>query len=318
MHTGRSDQVVFVAWEPPSSRYPHIRFLSKQEAAVPPSSHSGSAARRITSDSAIARPREEPLDAETRRFLQWVLGRVGVDPDCYRKTPLARRLPACLRCLCVRSLTEARQRLQRQPEQTSVAASALLIGVTQFFRDPEVFSCLSEVVIPTLFAGRDDLRVWSAGCADGAELYSLAMLLAERGSLPGSTLVGTDCRADAIAQARRGWFDEARLQTLDERFRRKYFVPRQGGRQVCNELRRATTWRQDDALAGDSGPEGGWDLILCRNLAIYLEPAALVRLWRVLTKALRIGGILVAGKAERPEPLSSLVRLAPCIFEKRG
>jgi chemotaxis methyl-accepting protein methylase len=200
----------------------------------------------------------------------------------------------------------------------SEAVSALLIGVTQFFREPDMFSYLDKVVLPKLSASGAGLRVWSAGCADGAELYSVAMLLAGRGLLEGSTLLGTDCRGDAIAQAQRGWFEPTRLQSLDEGLRQTYFVPQQRGWQVCDGLRQATLWQQGDALAGSPAEQPSWDLILCRNVAIYLEPTAAARLWTVLVGSLRIGGVLVVGKAERPQQQLSLLRLAPCVLEKRG
>ena len=144
------------------------------------------------------------------------------------------------------------------------------------------------------------------------------MLLAGRGLLEGSTLLGTDCRLDAIRHAQRGWFDSTRLQSIDEGLRRTFFVPHQRGWRVCDVLRQATLWQQGDALAGPPAGQPSWDLILCRNVAIYLEPAAAARLWTVLVGSLRIGGILVVGRAERPQQQLPLLRLAPCVFEKRG
>lgn len=346
-----SDQDAFVAREPASDRYQHIRFLSSGDYALPvrsrslgvkPQRLSGNGNRHPTScamvragaqqpgasppfriachradDSRTPHPSGDPLDPEALRFVRWVLDYAGVDPDCYRSEPLARRLQACLRLLRARSIAEAWERLQQEPERMRLAVSTLLIGVTQFFREPAVFSYLDEVVFPKLSSRGAGLRVWSAGCADGAELYSVAMLLAERGLLEGSTLLGTDCRADAVRQAEWGWFEPARLESLDERLRHAYFVPHQRGWQVCHALREATRWRQQDAFAGAPAGEQPWDLILCRNLAIYLEPSAAARLWSVLAGSLRAGGILVVGKAERPEQ-PSLVRLAPCVLEKRG
>ena len=177
---------------------------------------------------------------------------------------------------------------------------------------------LDKAVLPKLSASGTGLRVCSAGCADGAELYWVAMLLAPPRALEGSTLLGTDCRLDAIRQAQRGWFDSTRLQSIDEGLRQTFFVPHQRGWQVCGVWQQATLWQQGDALAGPPAGQPSWDLILCRNVAIYLEPTAAARLWTVLVGSLRIGGILVVGRAERPQQQLSLLRLAPCVFEKRG
>ena len=87
---------------------------------------------------------------------------------------------------------------------------------------------------------------------------------------------------------------------------------------LCSLLRQATRWQQSNDLAGPPVGQPSWDLILCRNVAIYLEPTAAARLWTVLVGSLRFGGILVVGKAERPQQQLALLRLAPCVFEKRG
>ena len=319
MHFPRKDRNGVAAIAPADDRFRHIRFLSATEFAASASARPRSAAIPVGGcHRDVPRVEPEPLEPEARRFVEWLLKQAGVDPDGYRAAPLARRIRACLRCLRARSVTEARQRLTREPQRVTEAVSALLIGVTQFFREPEVFSYVDKAVLPGLSAGGAGLRIWSAGCADGAELYSVAMLLAGRGLLERSALLGSDCRADAIRHARRGWFDATQLQSLEEPLRQAYFVPRQRGWQVCDVLRHSTRWLQGDALAGPPLGQPSWDLIFCRNVAIYLQPSAAARLWTVLAGSLRPGGVLVVGKAERPERQSSLAYLAPCVFGKGG
>lgn len=213
-------------------------------------------------------------------------------------------------------MAEARARLEREPASIPAAVSTLLIGVTDFFRDRPVFDYLDEVVLPQLAAERAGLRVWSAGCADGAELYSVGMLLARHGLLQQSRLRGTDCRADAVVHAQRGWYEASRLRGLDPSLRGVFFVQEGGGWGVCEALRSATEWGQESMLS-DSPSGDRWDLILCRNVAIYFEPAASVRLWARLAGALDPDGVLVLGKAERPQGQNSLVRLSPCVYIKR-
>ncbi|MHB0956221.1 MAG: CheR family methyltransferase [Pirellulaceae bacterium] len=319
MHRVRSGQNACAAPTRPGDHFRHVRFWSKADC------ESSAAARpRLNTYRAMRSPHgafaaeSEPLAPDAQRFVAWLLDRGGVDPACYRAAPLARRLGACLRFLRAPSIADARERLEREPERLSGAISALLVGVTEFFRDPSVFSYLENVGLFKLSAAGAGLRVWSAGCADGAELYSVAILLAERRLLEGSTLLGTDCRADAIRQAERGLFEPARLESLDQRLRHTYFMPHRLGWQVGHRLRGATLWQQRDALTGPPDEERQhWDLILCRNVAIYLKSAATARLWTTLIRSLRIGGILVVGKAERPEQPLSLVRLAPCIFSRQ-
>ncbi len=304
-----------------SDRFQHIRFLSEED-SVPrttarPPALGPTRARRFTAAFRPPRPTTAPGDPQAERFLAWILDRAGVNPTHYRTAPLARRLHACFRALRVRSVSEARQRLEREPERLAQAANALLIGVTDFFRDPDVFRYLEETILPQLAAQGRGLRVWSAACADGAELYSVAMLLADSGLLSSSTLLGTDCRADAIRQAQRGWFEVGRLEGLNADLRQRYFTAGGNGGRINAPLRHTVRWEQSDVLFACDTREQPWDLILCRNLAIYLERAACTALWARLAAALRSGGVLVVGKAERPEAPCGLVRQAPCVFEKR-
>lgn len=248
-------------------------------------------------------------------LIRWLLDRAGLRAERYRSAALARRLPACLRALHVASPEAARKAIEQRPDRLAVALDALLIGVTGFFRDAAVFANVKRL-LPQPAPGRSGLDAWCAGCSDGLETYSLGMLLGERGLLHDSSLLGTDCRPGAIARARTGVYPDRALADLPGDLRTRYFVPVAGGARVASFVRARTSWAVADALSG-SDPRT-FDLILCRNLAIYLEPSAATDLWKRTAAALRPGGLLVVGKAERPQDLASLVHIAPCIFLKGG
>ena len=267
----------------------------------------------------------EPLSPDGESFLRWLLSRAGLRFDDYKPETLARRLPATLRALRAASPAHARSVLQRSPDASSPALDALLIGVTGFFRDETVFDSLARRTLPDLLARASQgsaarpLRVWSAGCSDGAELYSVAILLAESGALAaGVELLGTDCRPDAIARASAGVFDAQALKAVPQPLLDRYFEPDGPRHRVRPALRAATTWRLGNALAGRAPEPGAWDLALCRNLAIYLQPAAAAGLWASLAAALRPGGLLVLGKAERPLGVAGLAPEGPCTWRRLG
>lgn len=247
-------------------------------------------------------------------------------------------MPAALRTINARNEEEARSLLERSPEHLPAVVSSLLIGVTHFFRDGPVFNALRKRVLPELAKLGRPPRVWSAGCADGAELYSVAILLSEAGLLPAEAsnqypvassrgrkedassspatgsrlpatgcLLGTDLRPDAVEQARAGVFDPADVEAIEPGLRQEYFQPHGQKWQVSPSLRRWTSWRTSNVLM--ERPAGSWDVILCRNVFIYLAPDASADLWRRLHDALAPGGFLMVGKAERPArelPLSAV------------
>jgi chemotaxis protein methyltransferase CheR len=192
--------------------------------------------------------------------------------------------------------------------------NSMLIGVTSFFRDPRVFDELAESVLPRLMANRGAVYAWSAGCSDGAELYSLAMLLESQGWLEKSYLLGTDCRPVALELAKLARYEPAAVKHVSAEMRARFFAPAGDAWQVCPGLRRAVRWRQANLL--DGLEPGLWDMIFFRNTAIYLRPEVSDRLWRQLESALRPGGVLVLGKAERPTGARRLEPIAPCIYQR--
>ena len=182
----------------------HVCFAGRPAAAT------GQIARPAGCKSPAPSPTPLRADEPAHGFVGWVLDRSGLDASVYRHRPLLRRLPSCLRTLQVRSVAEGRALLENRPDLLPAAVGSLLIGVTEFFRDPAVFEAVRARVVPELAAcRRGPLRICSAGCSSGEELYSLAILLAEAGVLAGSFLLGTDCRIEAVRQASAGVYNAA-------------------------------------------------------------------------------------------------------------
>jgi chemotaxis protein methyltransferase CheR len=251
-------------------------------------------------------------ETEETAFLRRVLSLGGLDPGRYRMAPLLRRLPACLRALRAVSLHEARHRLEADGCQLRAALGTLLIGTTSFFRDSGVFRDLQQLVIPALLQRQPKPRVWSAACSDGAELHSVAMLLASLGALAPGHLLGTDFRARAVEAAAAGRYPAEAALGVPADLVSRFLVPGDNSVSVAAVIRDALAWERRDVFSTAPSP-GSWDLILCRNLAIYLAPPAVELLWKRLAAALAPGGILVVGKAEKPR-IPGLDRLAPCIY----
>lgn len=259
----------------------------------------------------VRRTPEAEASLEGDALLLWLVENGGLDASAYRIETLRRRLPSVLRLLRVSSSAEARRALQREPALVQVALSAAIIGVTAFFRDPTVFEALHRRILPEIRAARR-IRVWSVGCSDGAELYSIAILLAKLGLLDKSELVGTDCRAEAVTAARQSWFDPLSLRDVSADDLATFFEAGPGRWRPIESLRAAVSWRVGNALA--EVEPGQWDLVVCRNVAIYLTDRAISGLWNRLCKALRPGAHLVVGKAERPNGIRPMRLVGPCIY----
>lgn len=181
-------------------------------------------------------------------------------------------------------------------------------GETYFFRDKGLLGLLAARVLPELVARRAaqrSLRLWSAGCASGEEAYSLAMLIDEMApTLAGwdVRILGTDINGDALARARRGAYGQWSFRALDEARLTRYF--RQCGRewQLDARLRARVEFERRDLLVDEAGAgggdAGGFGLILCRNVFIYLTPPAVTHIAGKLAAALADDGYLVPGHGE--------------------
>jgi chemotaxis methyl-accepting protein methylase len=254
------------------------------------------------------------LPQENAAFLSWLFRRAGLDVHLYRPETLQRRLPACLRALRVRTPALARSLLEQAPERLATALSGMLVGVTWLFRDTAVFDLLRDHVLPELLRTRRAIHVWSVGSSDGAEVYSLALLLAQGGRLANSYLLGTDCRRDAIARARLGCFDAEALRYVPSELHSRYFTRQYDGWQALPEIRAALRWQVAD-ITQEAGA-GVWDLILCRNTAMYLRAEAASKVWGRLEALLSPGGVLVLGKAERPTGTRRLALVGPSVYRR--
>jgi chemotaxis protein methyltransferase CheR len=257
---------------------------------------------------------ERNLSQESAAFVHWLFKQANLDAGRYRVETLQRRLPACLRSLRARSLSHARQLLEGEPGLVALALNSMIIGVTSFFRDAAVFDQLRERVLPELARLRNGVTVWCAGCSDGAEVYSVAILLAEMGLLGNSYLLGTDCRTDALQRARQGTYDPLCVKHVSSERRERFFVPCAPGWQIQPPLRHAVRWRTADVLKMHE--PGAWDLILFRNTAMYFRPEAVGPLWERFESALRPGGVLVLGRSERPVGVKRISLIGPCLYRR--
>jgi chemotaxis methyl-accepting protein methylase len=251
---------------------------------------------------------------EEMEFVSWLLGRAGLESRDYRPETLQRRLPACLRILRANSVAQARELLEQSPATLGSAISAILVGVTSFFRDASVFEQLGKEIQRATADRAQGVYAWSIGCSEGAELYSLGMMLADRGILADSYLLGTDCRTDAIERARNAVFDTSLTRHVPAELLTRYFERNGNCLQITAELRQALRWRVSSILREIES--GLWDVIFFRNTALYLRPEAVLSVWPKLEAALRPGGLLVLGRAERPYGVHRLRAIGPCLYRR--
>ena len=245
-----------------------------------------------------------------RDILTFVRLRSGHDFSSYKRATLHRRIARRMHVCDTGSPRAYLQYLRTNPTELAALLRDFLIGVTNFFRDPEAFAALDAHVASRFFGGkapRAELRAWVAGCATGEEAYSVAMLLLERAARasqpPQVQVFATDIDEEALAVARAGKYpDTISLDVSSERLDR-FFTKEGAHYRVRKELRERVLFSPHNVLRDP--PFSRLDLVTCRNVLIYLNRDAQERVLGVFQFGLRADGLLFLGSSESAENSTS-------------
>lgn len=224
--------------------------------------------------------------------------------DTYKPSCLQRRIAARVRRSGCRDAAQYLHLLADDPAEPPRLCAALMVHVSQFFRNPSLFMVLQQQVLPGLFHQfgglRREVRLVSLGCSAGEEPYSLAILLLEsftdlvRQQRVGILAVDTDSRS--LAAATQGLFPAAALREVSAERLSRFFVPAGRDYRVIDEVRRMVRFVPMDLQQLDNTLQA--ELIMCRNTLIYFNRPAQEKNLRVMADILPQGGILVLGKSE--------------------
>jgi two-component system, chemotaxis family, CheB/CheR fusion protein len=240
---------------------------------------------------------------ELNEILTVVRVRTGHDFTAYKPPTVLRRIQRRMGLLGMTELAEYANVLREKSAEAAALANDLMINVTGFFRDPEVWQALREAVVRPLVderASGESLRAWVTACASGEEAYSLAMLIAEEAQIRGKTfevkIFATDTADRSLALARAGVYPGGIEGDLSPERLDRFFEKDEHTYRIRRELRDQVVFAPQDLLRDP--PFSRVDLVTCRNLLIYLEPEAQQRALTLLHFALREGGYLLLGNAE--------------------
>ena len=299
--TGAVDLVLPVAKIPEVlARYCRQTYLNGERGAVSPSSRTESGLAEII----------DLLRTKTPH-----------DFSLYKPGTLQRRIDRRMAMAAVTDNSRYLKLLQQDSRELELLAKDLLINVTSFFRDPEIFEFLAKEIVPGLVRMHSSdrpLRIWVAGCSTGEETYSIAMLFLEEIAAAGRDLklqvFASDVDEDAVAFARNGIYPDTIEVDVSLPRLARFFTREDHSYRVVPALREVAVFTVQDVLADP--PFSHLDLVCCRNLLIYLRPEAQEKVLLLFHFALGEGGILFLGGSEtvgrlndRFEPISKAQRI---------
>ncbi len=250
-----------------------------------------------------AAPTNDTDGDELRTILALLHRRTGVDFQHYRRGTLHRRVLRRMLAHRHDAHGDYLAHVRLNPAELDVLYEDLLIGVTRFFRDPEVFAKLQTAAFAEMMEAHavgTPVRIWVAGCAGGEEAYSLAIALLEfLGDAAGDRLIqifGTDLSEASIAGARGGLYPESITADVSPERLRRFFVAERDGYRIAKSVRDLCVFSRQNVVRDP--PFSRLDLISCRNVLIYMEPELQRRVFPVFHYALEPHGLLVLGSAE--------------------
>lgn len=249
-----------------------------------------------------------PSIAQDKKALNQILNQVrhvtGTDFTSYKRPTLARRIERRLSVSKCDSLQTYLTYTYENPHEAHELRREFLIGVTRFFRDPPAWESLQTNVLRDLVrkkaAEKEPLRVWSVACSTGDEVYSVAILLKEEMHLQGVNvdvkIFATDIDKTAIEIASQGLYSESIVSDVTPERINRYFSPKGEGFSIVTDIRKMAVFSQHNIL--QDPPFSRIDLVICRNMLIYLDQDAQQQAMEALHYATNLGGILMLGSSE--------------------
>ena len=246
------------------------------------------------------------IDAEGKlqKILMLLHVRTGHDFRCYKRNTLVRRLQRRMTINHISELQDYLEHIQKHPEEIESLDKDLLISVTNFFREPEVWEYMNSTVVTKLIdrcSENQPVRIWVPGCATGEEAYTLAMLLLEEADgrkreCP-IQIYATDIDKEALDVARRGVYPEnITEQVAPERLKRFFTRNAKGAYHVVKRLREMVVFAPQNLISDP--PFSKLDMVSCRNVLIYIQLELQKKIITMFHFALRDGGYLLLGNAE--------------------
>ena len=229
----------------------------------------------------------------------------GHDFSLYKKNTIYRRIERRMGIHQIDKITNYVRFLQNNPHEIELLFKEMLIGVTNFFRDPESWEVLKTKVIPSILASKPQggvLRAWTAGCSTGEEAYSLAIVFREviatlkpAGNFK-LQIFATDLDKDAIEKARTGIYPPNITADVSPDRIKLYFEKDEKGFRISREIRESIVFAPHNVIMDP--PFTKLEILICRNLLIYMEQELQKKILRLFNYSLNPSGILFLGSAE--------------------
>ncbi|MCR4394971.1 MAG: protein-glutamate O-methyltransferase CheR [Dehalococcoidales bacterium] len=222
---------------------------------------------------------------------------IDFDLDSYKCNQMMRRLDGLISRKGLPGVISFVKLIEQDPEECARLKDFLTINVSEFFRDRQHFDVLQNIVLPDLLRQRPLLKIWSAGCSNGAEAYSVALILEKLSPHRNHKILATDIDEGILRRAQEGGpYRHHEVRNVPAQMLKECFNEVDGNFWIRDSFRNKVIFKKHDLVRDEY--ESDFDLIICRNVVIYFSEEAKKRLKLKFHQSLREGGILFIGATE--------------------
>lgn len=239
------------------------------------------------------------------------------DLDNYGSNQMTRRLNGYISRIKVANIPQYCRLLERDPKERERLQNFLTINVSEFFRDMPHFKMLQDQILPPMLKQNLTINIWSAGCSNGAEVYSVAIILNKLSPYRTHHILATDIDEDILKRASAGGpYKAIDLRNVPKEQVDKYFSSTNSEFWIKDNIRKKVEFKLHDLTRDPFGEN--YDLIICRNVVIYFSEEMKKKLRRKFLDALKDNGILFIGATETMLDAENLrfKRISPCFYQK--
>lgn len=233
---------------------------------------------------------------EFNEFHKWVHRELGINLSAYKPEQLNRRITSLMGRVGVPSLDEYTRVIKSNPEQRQKFLDFITINVTEFFRNPELFKEVEELIKTYQITQSKNLKIWSAACSIGCEPYSLAIILDKVARNGSHTIIATDIDNTILSRAKIGQYTSSEIKNVKNEDLNKYFEKVDDKYCISNSIKSMITFKRHDLILDNY--DSNFDLIVCRNVVIYFNNDIKQEIYKKFSNSLKPGGLLFVGATE--------------------
>lgn len=233
---------------------------------------------------------------EFNDFHKWVYREYGINLSAYKSEQLNRRISSLMGRIGISALDEYRDIIINNKEQREKFFDFITINVTEFFRNPNLFKELEDLIKNSLIPKNRSLKIWSAACSIGCEPYSLAIILDKLTDRKDISIIATDIDKKALERAEQGIYTSDEIKNIKKDDLDKYFEKVDDKYSIHKNIKSKVIFKKHDLITENY--DSNFDLIVCRNVVIYFKKDVKIEIYSKLASALNKGGFLFVGGTE--------------------